>query len=151
MSPGLKVHKRARWRKWCENATWKRGQAPKKNCDSHMETSRCRPVGMVQMEFERLGEMSYQVMRRHGGTFMLSERSPSEKTPTIGHSGKAMETCKKTSGYQRLTGKEGWVSEHRHFGSREIILKLSWWIHAITVKSHRMYTHWTLMETMDFS
>lgn len=58
---------------------------------------------------------------------------------------------KKTSGYQRLTGKEGWVSKHRHFGSREIILKLSWWIHTITVKSHRMYTHWTLMETMDFS
>lgn len=65
-----------------------------------MDTSRCRWVGTVQMEFERLGEMSYQVMRRHGGTFMLSERSPSEKTPTIGHAGKAktMETVKRPVG-----------------------------------------------------
>ena len=38
------------------------------------------------------GEMSYQVMRRHGGTFMLSESSPSEKTAG---KAKTMETVKR--------------------------------------------------------
>ena len=64
-----------------------------------METSRCRPVGTVQMEFQRLGEMSYQVMRRHGGAFMVSERSPSEKTIyCMRHAGKVktMETVKRS-------------------------------------------------------
>ena len=86
------------------------------------------------MEYARLGEMSYQVMRRHGGTFMLSESSPSEKTPTIGHPGKAktMETVKRPvdiKGSQER--RDGWLSTgilgaeksflNRHGGSMPLL------------------------------